>query len=130
MVLNSILSQRIVAASSAYIGKPFCYSTYNCIHFVRNVYSDVGIIFPLVERYGLPPQEFHVSPEVFMTMPHGHSVFFKRKESQVQRYWTHVGIIFDLHHVIHCTRHTGKGVVVTPVEEFLKTYALAWYRLS
>ena len=125
MVLTETLSQNIVIASYKYAGMQFDWKTFNCVHFVRKVYAEFGIILPLLSHDTLPPREFHLSLDEFMRMPLGHSVFFKRKASMVHRSWTHVAIIIAPHALIHNTRHLGTGVVITPVTEFLETYVLS-----
>jgi len=125
VVLDKTLSRRIVTASLRYLGKPFDWETFNCVHFVRSVYQDVDMQFPILKRYDLPPREFHLGNNEFARMPRGHSVFFKRKASPVKRYWTHMAIIIGSDKLIHCTRHLGTGVTITPKSEFLETYALS-----
>jgi cell wall-associated NlpC family hydrolase len=125
VVLSQDLSKHIVAASYVYLGRPFIWETFNCFHFVKSVFVDVGIEFPMLDRYGFPPNDFHLSTEEFASMPPGHCVFFKRKTSPVKRYWTHMAIIVGPSELIHCTRHLGNGVTVTPKSEFVELYALA-----
>lgn len=125
MDLNKSLSQDIVRFAHECLGHEFCWTTFNCVHFVRRIYSQVGIEFPLLIRDALPPQEFHLTVEEFEKMPVGHSVFFKRRMSSNQRRsWTHVAIIAEGNTLVHCTRNLGVGVVLTPKAEFLEVYKL------
>ena len=80
---------------------------------VREVYSLVGISLPLLMRYDLPPREFHLSQDEFALMLNGHRVFFKRKTSNANRFWTHMAIIVSQYKLIHCSRSCGKRVLVT-----------------
>jgi len=43
MILSKQLSDSITAVSCRYLGRSFDLDTFNCVHFVRSVYSDVGI---------------------------------------------------------------------------------------
>ncbi|MBX4210840.1 C40 family peptidase [Candidatus Parcubacteria bacterium] len=125
MILTEILSQEIVTAARSYLGKPFDWDTFNCVHFIRMVYRDVGIVFPVLKRYDYPPAEFHLSAEAFSKMPIGHSVFFKRKAKSTARFWSHVAIIIGEDTLIHNTRHLGQGVSITEVSSLLYVYDLA-----
>lgn len=118
-------SESIVTISYNYLGKPFDWDTFNCVHFVRRVYHEVGICFPLLSREDLPPSNFHLSADEFALMPIGHSVFFKRRASKLARFWTHVAIIVSPDTLIHCTRHLGLGVIVSSKSEFMEIYDLA-----
>jgi cell wall-associated NlpC family hydrolase len=125
MFLTESLSSRIVTVSSTYLGRGFNFEEFNCVHFVRKVYFEVGIVFPLLIKNQLPPTDFHLSQEEFDRMPIGHSIFFKRKDSKSDRLWSHVAIIWGKDKLIHCTRNLGSGVVITSTSEFLKVYALS-----
>jgi len=125
MILSRDISDRIVDVSYYYLGKPFDWETFNCVHFVRKVYLEVDIYLPPLIRKGLPPAEFHLSDDEFTAMPIGHTVFFKRKESKLERLWTHVAIIIGPNELVHCTRNLGRGVVITPKSEFMEIYSLA-----
>lgn len=125
MILSIVQSQRIIASSLKFVGKRFDYQSFNCVHFVRSVYDSIGLVIPMLDRYDLPPREFHLSADEFVLMPLGSTVFFKRRESVVDRYWTHVAIIIGPDELIHCTRHLGTGVTITSKSEFLQTYSLA-----
>lgn len=128
MDLTKNLSSRVVSVACSHIGREFCYESYNCVHFVRDVYAEVGIVLPLLKRYWPPPKEFHLNSIEFERMPLGHSVFFKRKKSKfVERSWTHVAIIIGESELIHCTRNMGMGVVITSRATFLGAYDLAKY---
>jgi len=122
MILSNNLSNHIVDVSYRYLGKVFNYKEYNCVHFVREVYLNAGIIFPLLSVRDFPPVDFHLSDHEFSNMPIGHTVFFKRKESKSERFWTHVAIIISSDSMIHCTRHLGSGVIITPKSRFMEVY--------
>lgn len=125
MILSTETANQIVSISQNYIGRAFDLSSFNCVHFVREVYAQVGIILPLLDPYIFPPREFHLSEGEFSSMPIGHSVFFKRKLSRSTRPWSHVAIIVSTDTVIHCTRNIGTGVVYTLKSIFLETYDLS-----
>ena len=125
MFLSKDLSDRIVSSSYRHLGRPFDYETFNCVHFVREVYFEVGINLPLLIRNGLPPAKFHLSNEEFAQMPIGHIVFFKRKNRNSERFWTHVAIIVEPKTLIHCTRNVSRGVVLTSLPDFMEVYELA-----
>ena len=125
MNITAPVSDRIVSTAQDYIGRPFDYEKFNCVHFVIEVFASAGIVLPLLERTGFPPKDFHLSSEEFRCMPVGHSVFFKRKASTSSRIWTHVAIIHSKDELIHCTRRLGGKVVVTACDEFLDVYTLA-----
>jgi len=129
MFLSKDVSGRIVSVSYRYLGRPFDYETFNCVHFVRVVYFEVGINLPLLIRNGLPPIEFHLSNEEFALMPIGHIVFLKRKKGKLERFWTHVAIIAESKTLIHCTRNIGKGVVLTSLSDFMEVYDLTPQKL-
>ena len=122
MILSTQLSDRIVAASYRYLDRPFDWDTFNCIHFVRRVYGDVGIVFPALARSMLPPDGFHLSSEEFGLMPLGRSVFLKRKAKATERPWSHVAIIVGPDKLIHCTRHMGESVIVSSKDELMRVY--------
>lgn len=125
MILSKIIANRIVSISYGYLGTRFSLESFNCVHFVRGVYAAVGVNLPTLDRYDFPPREFHLSQQEFVSMPIGHSVFFKRKEGGCSRPWNHIAIIASKCTLIHCTRYIGNGVVLTPVSVFLETYNLA-----
>ncbi len=125
MVLSNKISDLIVNISHEYLGRKFNLNSFNCVHFVREVYAKVGIILPLLNRYGIPPREFHLLEEEFAHMPIGHSVFFKRRTGHSTRSWTHMAIVFSEDTLVHCTRNLGEGVVLTPKSVFMETYILS-----
>jgi cell wall-associated NlpC family hydrolase len=124
MVFSVSMSDRIISVARKYVGRSFDYENFNCVHFVRETYQNVGINLPRLERNLYPPADFHLSSEEFVLMPIGHSVFFRRKSTLSNRVWTHVAIIISSDELIHCSCHCGKGVVVTVRSEFLEVYAL------
>jgi cell wall-associated NlpC family hydrolase len=125
MIITEDSSAKIIQVATKYLGRPFDYEKFNCVHFVREVYSNVGIDLPLIPRAGYPLQQFNLSVSEFELMPIGHSVFFKRKASLSNRVWTHVAIVASNSELIHCSRHFGGKVVVTPKIDFLQVYSLA-----
>jgi|GEM_PF-1966257 len=125
MYLSKNQSDQIIDVAYSYLGKPFDFEKFNCVHFVREVYFKVGINLPLLVRKYLPPADFHLSSVEFALMPVGHTVFFKRKESKLDRSWTHVGIIVGPDKLIHCTRNLGDGVVVTEKSQLMEVYSLS-----
>jgi cell wall-associated NlpC family hydrolase len=125
MILTETLSQRIVATAHQYLGRPYDWKTFDCIHFILSVYKECGIEVPRFGGAGYPPENFHLSAETFEIMPLGHSVFFKRKANLKDRIWTHAAIIVSPHELVHCSRHFGECVTITPKPEFLEIYALA-----
>lgn len=125
MILSKDQSSCIVEIAYSYLGYPFDWKTFNCMHFVRKVYREVGIELPLIYKKIPLPFEFQLSESEFCLMPIGHIVFFKRRGSEADRLWTHVAIIANLTELIHCTRHLGNGVVVTSRDRFLNVYDLA-----
>jgi hypothetical protein len=127
MVLDMTLSVRVFMAALHYKGREFDWDTFNCVHFVRQVYKDVGIELPLLRRELLPPKEFHLNEKQFRDMPVGHSVFFKRRAKETERTWSHLAIILAPCKLIHCTRHMGNGVIISDTSDFLKIYELAQY---
>src|SRR3989344_8218088 len=129
MVLSVIMARRIVATALGYVGTPYDWEQFNCVHFIRKVYSDVGIVFPRLVKDMAPPAEFHLSEQEFEEMPLGHSVFLKRRESQLPRSWTHIAIIVSLNELVHYARRMER-VVVTSRAEFLETYSLTPKPLS
>ena len=58
MFISKILADDITACAYSYIAKPYDWDTFNCIHFVRRVYRDVGIDFPLLDKKLFPPEYF------------------------------------------------------------------------
>ena len=126
MILSETLSGQIVSSARSYAGTQFDWCTFNCVHFVAEVYWGLGIEFPRLARYGLPPRDFHLSGDEFLCMPIGHSVFLKRKETLAPtRYWTHIAIIIEQDRLIHCTRNLGSGVIISTSQELLGAYDLA-----
>jgi len=126
MLLTNDQAEGIVVIAHGYISRKFCFETFNCVHFVREVYSKAGIDFPRLAKDLPPPADFHLSSEKFAEMPIGHSAFFKRRGSKlVNRLWTHVAIVFGENELIHCTRNLGDGVVITPRPIFLEMYVLS-----
>jgi cell wall-associated NlpC family hydrolase len=124
VILSAAVSLRIITCARTYLGKPFDYERFNCVHFVRSVYRDAGIEIPLLPRDGFLPDEFNLTRDEFADMPLGHTAFFKRKATTSARSWSHMAIIVSSTELIHCTRHVGRGVVITPVAEFIEIYNL------
>ncbi len=125
MILLESVSHQIITVAKSYLGTPFDFERFNCVHFVRSVYEAAGIELPILNRNGFPPKDFHLSREEFDLMPVGHSVFLRRKESTLCRVWTHVAIITSTDELIHCSRNCGNGVMLTEKEKLLEVYALA-----
>jgi cell wall-associated NlpC family hydrolase len=125
MIITESVSDLIVTVAFRYLDCPFDYEKFNCVHYVREVYSLAGIKLPLLDRAGFPPNDFHLSEEEFALMPRGHSVFFRRKASIAHRVWTHVAIIVSKDELIHCSRSFGKKVATTSKAEFMEIYNLA-----
>jgi cell wall-associated NlpC family hydrolase len=122
VTLSPEVSNTITKIAHQYIGRPYDYKTFDCIHFIVNVYRDAGIIIPRFGGSGFPPEDLNLSTDEFEKMPLGQTVFFKRKESMSSRVWTHAAIIVSPHELIHCTRHFGGRVAVTPKHEFVRIY--------
>lgn len=125
MVLSLEMSTNIIHAARRYIGKSYNFKTFDCIHFILNVYRGVGIQVDRFGGQGYPPENLHLNDIDFDKMPLGHSVFFKRKASMKDRLWTHAAIIISPHELIHCSRHFGNQVIITPKIDFMETYTLA-----
>ncbi|MDD5165257.1 MAG: hypothetical protein PHG25_01840 [Candidatus Pacebacteria bacterium] len=125
MILSPSLSNSIVTIAHNYLGKPFDWHTFHCVHFVIEVYREAGIEMPAFTDAGYPPTDFHLSPEEFNLMPVGHSVFFKRRANTSNLIWTHMAIIASPNELIHCSRFFGCKVTVTSKIDFLEIYALA-----
>ena len=125
MILPTDIPDRIVAAAYSYLGKPYDFKTFDCVHFVISVYRDAGIAIPVFGAKGFPPIDFHLSAAEFAKMPLGHIVFFKRKLNTTGRVWTHAAIIVSPCELIHCSKHFGGVVTVTEKSEFVEIYALA-----
>lgn len=113
MLLSAETSQKIVQTSLTYLGKPYDYKTFDCIHFIVSVYRDVGIIIPRFGGSGPPPTNINLSAEEFERMPLGHPVFFKRKLSTSNRIWTHAALILSSHEFIHGSRFYNNKIVIT-----------------
>lgn len=124
MNLSKEISNQVIRIALSYVGREFDFATFNCVHFVRKVYSQVGICLPPLARHDFPPREFHLSEEEFLLMPVGYCAFFKKKNTRLYRPWTHVAIIVSKNTLIHCTRNIGNGVMLTPVSRFLDIYSL------
>ena len=122
MVLSEVLARQIVNSACRYVHTRYDWNNFNCVHFVREVYANVGISLPKLKKELLPPDKFHLSAEEFDAMPIGHSVFFKRILNPLPRSWTHIAIIISSTEFIHCSRRLGM-VAITPRVEFLETYA-------
>jgi cell wall-associated NlpC family hydrolase len=124
MNLSKEISDHVIRIALNYVGRDFDFAAFNCVHFVREVYAQAGIVLPPLVRYDFPPREFHLSEEEFLLMPVGRCVFFKRKNSRLDRQWTHVAIIVSEDALIHCTRNIGEGVTLTSKSDFLDVYSL------
>lgn len=124
MDLDRELSARIVLAAEKYVGKAYDWHTFDCVHFVLSVFQDVGIALPRLSGQWEPPPEFHLSEQELEAMPLGHSVFLKRKASTANKIWTHVAIIVSRDELIHCSRHFGRQVTITPKAELLEIYTV------
>jgi hypothetical protein len=124
MFISKNLAGDIITSASSYLGRRYDFDVFNCVHFVRQVYRDVSLDFPLLDKRLFPPEYFHLTREDFYEMPIGHSVFFKKRKSTLPRSWTHVAIIFSDNELVHCSRLFGQ-VVVTPVRDFLEVYDLS-----
>jgi len=125
MVLSADVSPRIISCAAKYLGTPYDYKVFDCVHFILNAHRDAGIAIPRFGGSGFPPSDLHMSEEEFLLMPEGRTVFFKRKASTANRIWTHAAIIYSSKELIHCSRHFGGKVVITPKPEFMNVYALA-----
>lgn len=125
MVFSGDLAQKIVTRAHQYLGQAYDWRTFDCVHFIVSVYRDVGIEIPRFGGIGYPPVDLHLSAEEFARMPLGHSVFFRRKASMANRIWTHAAIIVSPCELVHCSRHFGRVVVISPTTEFLEVYDLA-----
>ncbi len=125
MLFSTDISQRIATVAYQYLGRPYDFKTFDCVHFVIDVYRDVGITIPVFGGKGFPPRDFHLSVDEFTRMPLGRIAFFKRKLNTNGRIWTHAAIIVSPYELIHCSKHFGGVVTVTEKTEFMEIYALA-----
>lgn len=124
MVLSENVSSQIVTSAKRFIDRAYDGRNFNCVHFVREVYAEVGIVLPMINPHGYPPNNFHLSEIEFAMMPMGHCVFFKKIISRLPRIWTHVAIVASSDSLIHCSWRAGK-VVITSQTEFLDVYKLS-----
>ncbi len=123
MILSENVSHCIVTTAHQYIDRAYDYKTFDCVHFIVNVYHDVGIMIPRFGSVGHPPPDLNLSSDAFEEMPVGQTVFFKRKLSTSSRIWTHMAIIASSNELIHCSQHFGGKVTLTPKHEFMEIYA-------
>jgi len=125
MILSADVSRHIVATAHTYIGKPYDFKMFDCVHFIMSVYREVGIEIPRFGGSGFPPPDLNLSALEFEQMPLGQTVFFKRRTSPSSRIWTHMAIIASPSELIHCSRHFGNKVTITAKPEFMEIYAHA-----
>jgi cell wall-associated NlpC family hydrolase len=91
-------------------------NTFNCLDFVRAVYARAGLT--------APPSKLNIVHEQLADPPVGYVIFLRHKQASAERKATHVGIIISSRRVIHCSFYFGKKVVITDIDELLKTYDL------
>ena len=63
MFISKTLAEDITARALFYLGKPYDFDLFNCVHFVRQVYRDVGIDFPILDRRLSPPFSFNLTTQ-------------------------------------------------------------------
>ena len=122
MIHTPEISQRIVTIAHMYLGRPYDYKTFDCIHFIVGVYREVGITIPRFGAQGYPPPDFNLTPEEFLGKPLGSTIFLKRKATTSDRIWTHMVMIASPTDFIHCSRFFGNLVLLTPIETVLEYY--------
>jgi cell wall-associated NlpC family hydrolase len=96
---------------------------FKCIDFVRNVYASIGIIvpFPLI-GWMSPLIGLNITLDQLSDPPEGELIFFRRKNDQRKRKWTHVGITLPEKRVVHCSQFLGEKVVVSDLTDLLEDY--------
>jgi hypothetical protein len=115
-------AERIVEIARTYLGRPYDYKTFDCVHFIVGVYREVGIVIPRFGGQGHPPSDFNLTPEELAERPLGSTIFLRRKDYNGSRVWTHMVLIASQTHFIHCSRFFGHLVLLTPIETVLEYY--------
>ena len=97
---------------------------YKCENFVKTIYQEVGI---LTEFKNHP---FLSYEDIFKDEYIGYLCFLKNKKYTQELYrFTHVGIIFPNHQLLHYSRYFGepniREVFLTPFDKIFEVYNFA-----
>ncbi|MDO8469535.1 MAG: hypothetical protein Q7S84_00760 [bacterium] len=115
-MLTEETRRQIEAEATRHLGTPYT-RDFNCMTFVRTMYRAVELT--------LPPVAANVRFMELADPPIGHILYLRHKESSVRRSYTHAAIILPGRRCIHCSYYFGGKVVVSELDELLKTYDVA-----
>jgi hypothetical protein len=121
MNLSQDQREAVVRISGEYLGRKREIG-FSCVDFVRTVYGRIGIEIPLLMPKMLPPVEFNLRREYLLNPPLGEIIFFKDRSDKRLRLWTHLGIVYSVCEIIHCSLFLGEQVVITPIEFMWRRY--------
>jgi hypothetical protein len=83
MKLENSQVETIVNVAKSYLDHPY-EKDFTCLDFVRVVYQNSGIEFPLVLAYAPPPHSINVDSKELANPPIGHILFLRRKETKTK----------------------------------------------
>lgn len=114
--MSSELGHMIVETALRYLGRPYDRENFKCFHFVREVYTLLGL--------KPPPLSENLTVEQMLDPPIGHLLYLKHKEDTKQRRWSHVAIVISKEEVIHNSLWFGEKVVISKLSEILELYTI------
>jgi len=121
MNISKKQAERVVHVANSYVNTPYS-NNFRCVDFVRRVYTEVGIVIPLLKNQP-PPIELNIKIEELDNPPVGHLMFLRdRSDPRKYRIWTHVVIISENNTCIHCSIFYGNKVTVTKLPDIFQRY--------
>jgi cell wall-associated NlpC family hydrolase len=119
MIFNSDMLPQIVNESFKYLDVSYDPLNFNCLDFVRKVYS----------KFGIDPPPWKLNPSLlnlrYDEVPVGYVIYLKHREDSMNRNFTHAAIFIGNQKFIHCSYYFGNKVVISEMDELLKIYDIA-----
>lgn len=112
-------SDDITKKARELLDTPYNSLSFNCLHFVRAVYTEVNL--------SLPPLKMNPGLDDLRSglVPPGHVLYLRHKRDDTKRRFTHAAIVMEDKKIIHCSYYFGEKVVISDIDEILSLYDLA-----
>lgn len=120
MRLSGKQKRKIMNIARMFVGRPYS-KEFDCIGFIRAVYTSADIHIPKISPLAAPPYEFNIRKEELKNVSEGSIIFLKdRYDPRKERKWTHVIIALRHGRCIHNSIFYGSKVTISDIETIMK----------